>query len=523
MAEAIGEAGLGKKQRGNVLLITLDQWRWDCLGAMGHPIVQTPHLDSLAADGALFTRHYAQASPCGPARASLLTGLYLHNHRLLRNGIPLADRHTNVAREARRLGYDPVLFGYTDTAVDPRLYPASDPALTTYEGVLPGFTTGLLLPESHDAWRAHLQALGYQLPAKPKDVWLPAGARPPGKGVSFAPPMYRAEESETAFLADAVIRHLSVQSQAWFLHVSFLRPHPPYIAPAPFNAMYPADWMPPPVRHASPEEEGRQHPWLEQLIRRKRGGMALVQHPVRQADLSEADELQIRATYLGMVSQVDEQIGRIVAALKARGNYETTLIIVTADHGDQLGDHWLYGKDAYFDSTFHVPLIIRDPGASAEAKGSRVKAWSEAIDIMPTILDWLGGEVPAACDGHSLLALCSGNMPGDWRREVHMGYDFRDIRDPYFERAFGLKPEQCGVLILQDDNGKYVHFAGMEPLFFDLRNDPGELLNCAGDPAYGERLRDYAQRLLSWRMQHEDKTLSHLHLGAGGVVSRLVR
>src|SRR5713101_7021166 len=146
-----------KSSRPNVLLITLDQWRADCLSAMGHPCLRTPHLDRLAADGVLFRRHYTQASPCGPARASLLTGLYAHNHRSVRNGIPLDDRHSNLARELRKAGYDPVLFGYTDTAVDPRLYPRGDPALDTYEGVLPGFTPGLVL------WtRPHLRAAALQ-------------------------------------------------------------------------------------------------------------------------------------------------------------------------------------------------------------------------------------------------------------------------------------------------------------------------------------------------------------------------
>ena len=126
----------------NVLFITADQWRGDCLSALGHPCVRTPHLDGLAESGVLFTRHYSQASPCSPGRASLYTGLYLHNHRVVVNGTPLDARHTNVALEARRLGYDPVLFGYTDTSVDPRSRAPGDPALRTYAGVLPGMTPG---------------------------------------------------------------------------------------------------------------------------------------------------------------------------------------------------------------------------------------------------------------------------------------------------------------------------------------------------------------------------------------------
>ena len=118
----------------NVLFITADQWRGDCLSALGHPQLKTPNLDQLASDGVIFKNQYAQAVPCGPSRASLYTGMYLHNHRSLLNGTPLDARHTNVALEARKSGYAPALFGYTDVSLDPRTQEVSG----GYEGVLPG-------------------------------------------------------------------------------------------------------------------------------------------------------------------------------------------------------------------------------------------------------------------------------------------------------------------------------------------------------------------------------------------------
>ncbi|MFN5841463.1 MAG: sulfatase-like hydrolase/transferase, partial [Acidimicrobiaceae bacterium] len=124
----------------NILLITLDQFRGDCLSAAGHPLVKTPHLDALAANGVRFTRHYSQASPCAPGRASLYTGMYQMNHRVVANGTPLDERFDNIALVARRAGYAPALFGYTDQSVDPRVTTGpDDERLTTYEGVLPGF------------------------------------------------------------------------------------------------------------------------------------------------------------------------------------------------------------------------------------------------------------------------------------------------------------------------------------------------------------------------------------------------
>ena len=136
----------------NILLITIDQWRADCLGAAGHPLVCPPALDALAADGVRFAAHYAQASPCGPSRASLHTGTYLYTHRSVFNGTPLEARFTNLALEFRAGGYDPLLFGYTDTTVDPRTTTDDDPRLLTYEGHLPGFRVVLRLPEGGGRW-----------------------------------------------------------------------------------------------------------------------------------------------------------------------------------------------------------------------------------------------------------------------------------------------------------------------------------------------------------------------------------
>ena len=132
----------------NILFITADQWRGDCLSAMDHPCVRTPHLDTLAASGVLFAQHYCQAVPCGPSRASLHTGLYMMNHRSVTNGTPLDRRHANWAQRLRAAGYDPVLFGYTDTSADPRDHPPDAPELRTYEGVLPGMRPEVLLNES---------------------------------------------------------------------------------------------------------------------------------------------------------------------------------------------------------------------------------------------------------------------------------------------------------------------------------------------------------------------------------------
>ncbi len=135
---------------------------------------------------------------------------------------------------------------------------------------------------------------------------------------------------------------------------------------------------------------------------------------------------QMRACYYSMINEVDDAVGRLVAHLKSTGEYENTLIVFTCDHGEMGGDHYTWGKELYFDQSFHIPLIIRDPRREADAgRGCQVDAFSESIDIMPTILDWLGAEPPVECDGASLLPFIEGETPKAWRAEAHMELDFR--------------------------------------------------------------------------------------------------
>lgn len=145
----------------------------ECLSILNHRVVKTPNLDALAADGVLFANHFAQCTPCGPSRASLYTGMYSQNHRSVENGIPLDARHSNLALELRKLGYDPTLVGYTDVSPDPSRCSPEDPVLKTYEGILPGFNQVLAMP-SEDAphvWGRWLLGRGFNLPQNLRDLY----------------------------------------------------------------------------------------------------------------------------------------------------------------------------------------------------------------------------------------------------------------------------------------------------------------------------------------------------------------
>ena len=507
----------------NILFITADQWRAECLSCLDHPVVRTPSLDALAADGVNFVRHYAQAAPCGPSRASMYTGMYLQNHRSGTNGTPLDARHTNIALECRKLGYDPALIGYTDTSIDPRLYAPNDPVLRTYHGVLPGFTSVLRNFEGGPVgWIEWLAERGYEIPDNPRDLFKPVADYPgaEGRGVTYPPPVFSAEESDTAFTTEAALKYLRTQrGEPWFLYLSFLRPHEPYSAAEPYNRMYDPEDVPEFLRAPTIEEEAAQHPYLAMVLERQLAAETWIGESRYPRD--DRSMRQLRATYYGMMSEVDHHIGRVIDVLKETGQYDDTLIIFGSDHGDQLGDHWLLDKGPYFDQGFHVPLIIRAPGPHADgSRGRQIREFTENVDIMPTLMQLLDLEIPLQCDGASLTPFLEGEEPERWRKEAHWETDFRDVEHGQPEKRLGTRLDECCFNVIRGERYKYVHFASLPPLFFDLEKDPDELRNLAQAPEYRERVLEYAQKMISWRMTNDERTLTGMSLGPGGVVER---
>ena len=472
----------------NILLITLDQFRGDCLSAAGHPVVRTPHLDRLARDGVRLARHYSQAAPCGPGRASLYTGAYQMNHRVVANGTPLDRRFDNVAKAARRAGYTPTLFGYTDQAVDPRdTAGPDDPRLRTYEEILPGFDVGLRFGEREaGAWIAWLRSLGHAVP----DDAHAAMAGEPGRP---------AEHSLSAFHTDALLAWLARRDGPWFAHLSQLRPHPPYAAAGRFAGMYdPADARPPIAPAAD------RHRLHEGLLR-----------DPRMAAPSAGDAMgRLAAQYFGMVSEADHQLGRVWAALEARGDWDDTFIVVTADHGEQLGDHGLMGKGGFFEQSYHVLGPVRDPWPGA-ARGAVVEAFTENVDVFPTLCEAMGIEVPAQCDGAPLTPFLRGESPPWWREAAHWEFDWRAgliARGPH-PWPWDRRLERRNLAVRRSDGAAYVHFGDGSWLAFDLAADP-TWRTPLGDPS---AVLNEAQALLTWRARHADRTLTGMLVEAGGI------
>ncbi len=525
----------------NVLFITVDQWRGDGLSCMGHPVVETPNIDALAASGVLFANHWANAAPCGPSRACLYTGMYMQNHRSVMNGTPLDARFTNIALEARRAGYDPVLFGYTDTSVDPRTVPAGDPRTFSYEGVLPGFRPIVNDPWEQGGieWGKWLAQHGIDVPSSPLALYQPDMSYPGADehAYTWAPTMFPAELSETAFMTEQATEWLSRHGEApFFMHISYVRPHPPRRNPAGYHDLYGEEQVGPFTGWGDPEAEAAFHP-LNSL---------LVGFPLTAAPHEERERRQLRATYYGAQKEVDDHLGRLFAFLDREGLASDTLVVLTSDHGEMGGDHWLVEKCGYWDESFHIPLVVRDPTTPADAtRGLVVREPTESVDVAATVLDWLGLEIPVQVDGWPLTPfLSAGAAPPHWRQAAHWEWDFR-YRQFRLAEHLGIPGEHCSLAVIRTDDAKYVQFAAdaeaLPPLLFDLRADPGQLVNLAPAPSTEARLSgpagrrgpqvggegaplafEMAQDMLRWRMRNRERTLTGCYLtpGVGPVWAR---
>jgi len=468
----------------NVLLVTIDQFRGDCLSAAGHPVVQTPNLDRLAGEGVRLARHYSQAAPCGPGRACLYTGTYQLNNRVVGNGTPLDFRFDNVARAARRAGYVPTVFGYTDQGIDPRTAAGPDDfRLSTYQGVLPGFDVELDLPDEPVAWLAWLDRLGYDVSAGGDATLATEGERPAEHGLS-------------AFLSDAAIAWLERREGPWFAHLSYLRPHPPYAAAGHWARRYDPDVLPRAL--AAPE---REMPFC--------GHLADLKAPAQDHALRA-----LQAQYLGMISDVDAELGRVLDTVRALGMWDDTVVVATSDHGEQLGDQGTVDKGGPFESSYHILGIVRDP-RRGETHGDVVTEFTENVDVFPTLCEAIDVEVPAQCDGMPLTPFLRGERPPWWRDAAHWEYDWRweyIYRGPH-PWPWDRRLESMHLSALRSRSVAYVQYGNAAWRCFDLAADPTWRTEIT-DPGV---VLEQAQSMLTWRSRHADRTLTDMLTYDGGV------
>ncbi len=481
----------------NVLWITTDEFRPECLGASGNSLIQTPNLDMLAREGVLFRNAFCQGSPCAPSRMSLHTGRYLCSTGVVDNMTPLADAEDNLAMYLRSHGYAPAIAGYNDYACDPGILPEGHPHRSSlcYDYFLPGYEVALHHDYDSPEWYAWLEEQGYPKVMCNRETMYAHCVPPEGRGTHlplYYPARYKAEHSEARFVTMKTLEYLSGrEGTPWFFSLNYIKPHGPYICPEPYHALYDPGQMPEPLRR--PEELENRHPYISRCLNNWSQNELRVEQEWRE----------LRACYYGMITELDHCIGLLFDYLQKSGQWDNTLIIFSSDHGSYLGDHYLAGKPHFYDAAIRVPMIVRDPSPEADAtRGTSADGFAEGVDIAPTICSFLNIPPHPRFQGESMLEYMR-SMPGAaLKREIfYEFYYYNLLRD-----TSDVLPEACRLWLVRDEHFKYVQFGeeGMPPQLFNLRQDPGEFENLAGREKYAPVVADYCQRLIRWRIRNED-------------------
>ena len=491
----------------NVLFIMADQLRADYLGCAGSAALHTPHIDALAGEGVRFTNAFCNAPVCGPSRASFYTGRYVMSHGGNYNNFPLRVDEWTLADHLAPLEVRTALVGKT--------HMKPDLAGMARLGIDPVSAVGLQLkhtgfePFEHDdglhptpsfdpdmAYNRYLRAHGY-VADNPWHDFANSAADTDGQVLSGwsmrhagLPARVAEEHSETAYMTDRALAFIDAAGdQRWCLHLSYIKPHWPYMAPAPYHALYGPGDIPPANRTEA--ERAAPHPVTA----------AFMIHGESQCFAEEECRRTVIPTYMGLIAQIDAHLGRLFEHLKKTGQWDDTLIVFTSDHGDYLGDHWLGEKELFHEESVRIPMILRDPRATADAsRGTVSSALVEAIDLVPTFLDALDdgrADRDAAVtrlEGRSLAPLITG-AETPWRDAVFAECDFcfRHAR-----RTLGLAPHEARGFMVRTARWKYIYWPRHQAQLFDLANDPGELNNLGGGAGHAAVRADMRDRLLSW-------------------------
>jgi arylsulfatase A-like enzyme len=485
----------------NILFIMCDQLRFDYLGCYGHPHLKTPNIDALAARGVRFDRAYVQSPVCGPSRMSFYTGRYMRSHGSNWNGFPLRVGEPTLGDHLAELGVRNVLVGKTHMAADLEgmkrlgIDPKSALGVRISEcGFEPYERDDGLHPlgrGARPAYDTYLRNLGFDA-ENPWEAWANSADGPNDQVLNGwllthgdKPARIPEEHSETPYTTLADGRN-------WCLHLSYIKPHWPYIVPAPYHAMYGAADIMPPVRDAA--ERADPHPVYRALMGQ------------RVARNFSRDEIRARVipAYMGLVKQIDDQLGVLFRFLDERGLSASTMIVFTSDHGDYLGDHWLGEKDFFHDCTVKVPLIVADPSPQAAAtRGTASDALVEAVDLAPSFIEYCGGAVkPHVVEGRSLLPLLRGETPADWRRHVFSEYDYAMLEA---RLTLNQPIRDCRLFMVFDGRWKYIHATGFRPLLFDLAGDPQELCDLGAELAYADQCERLRGALLDWALTDHNR------------------
>lgn len=456
---------MSSRRKPNIVLITTDHLRYDCVSANGNPHVRTPCLDRLASEGVNLDRCYVQSPICMPSRASIWTGRYPQNHRVTDNGIPLRKQEITMAHAFRQAGYHTVNVGKLHFLPHyGRDHTRND---EEYDGY--GYDVNLLsdepgcYPDAYIRWvertaPQHLDAVRVPLPVPGED-----NGRNHFQGWVFEAPE---EYSHPAWIAHEVSEYLAEYdgSRPFFISAGFYAPHPPLNPPRRYLDMYDVDSLPLPVQHPQDMEAS---PWKH---------------------ITPNQWREDKAFFYATCTLVDNYVGRILDALESAGQLDDTIVVFTSDHGDALGDHGLVNKGPWnYESIIRVPCIVRWPRGLPV--GRRVGALVESVDLFPTLCGLSGISIPPGVKGRDMTGLFRGET------EYGRGSVLVEFRNP--QTGYSVKT-------LRTEEFKYFRYSDGCEVLYDLRDEDEEVFDRSDDPSYTANLIRLREHLLSRLISAED-------------------
>ncbi|QLG27609.1 sulfatase-like hydrolase/transferase [Halorarum halophilum] len=459
--------------RPNVLFVLTDQERYDYTAPDGPP-VETPELDRLSRDGVRFERAYTPTSICSSARASLLTGLYPHNHGMVNNTHEADAIQPNLPPDLPTFGEGLADVGYRNTYLG-KWHVGRDQTPDDF-----GFSYLGGSDAHHDnidsAFGEYRADMGVEVDEA--DLEDPIYTDD-GSLVAATDPV-PVEATRPYFLAERTIEELrrAADADAPFFHrTDFLGPHHPYVVPEPYASMYDPDEIELPNSYAE-TFDGK--PQVHENYVDYRG--------VRE--FGRETWAEVIAANRGFMTLIDDQVGRVLNAIDDLGLTDDTVVAHASDHGDFVGGHRQFNKGPLmYEDTYHVPLQIRWPGVVESGSVDDVPV--RLHDLMPTFLDVCDAPIPDGLDARSLRPLLEGDRPDDWPEAVV---------SEYHGDEFGLYTQR----MIHTGDYKYVFNSPDVDELYDLRDDPAELQNLIEHPDFEAVRRDLRERLVDWMHGTDD-------------------
>ena len=469
----------------NILFIMTDQLRWDYLSCNGHPSLQTPNIDNLAKRGVNFKNAFVQSPMCGPSRACFYTGRTIFSNGVTWNRVPLPIGELTIDDYLKPKGIRTAVVGKTHMEADVegmhRLglnkgteigMVISEPGFEPYEkddGLHP--TPGYLHKNEALNYNKWLNDLGYE-GVNPWNDYANSAEGENGELLSgwslrnsSLPARIKEEHSETPYMtmrAKEFIRETG--DNPWCLHLSFIKPHWPYMAPAPYHNMYGKESFVPVSRNNLERENPNP---VYKMFMEEQVGITFSQQGTRETVLPG---------YMGLIKQIDDHLGDLFDFLEKEGKKDETMIVFTSDHGDYLGDHWMGEKELFHDVSVKIPLIIFDPRKEADkSRGLECSELVEAIDLLPTFIEANDLNIPnSRLEGKSLMPIINGQQQNPLREHVFSEFDYGIY--PVREKL-NVEINDAKIFMIRDNNWKFVYFKGFDPQLFDLQNDPEEFFD----------------------------------------------